>query len=122
MRICFGCAGLLLVMASLAVAADEMLDWSKLTGKWEIVDAKPPQVMTVEFTAAKDVIVTVNDAGKEIKIEGKYKRIEKSDKILVTLKFMNEEKEDTLTIKKLTADELETEDSKARLEKFKRKK
>jgi uncharacterized protein (TIGR03066 family) len=121
MRAAFGFLALV-GMASLTIAADETVDWSKLTGKWELVDGTPPQVLTVEFTAAKDVIVTVAESGKELKIEGKYKQIEMSNKILVTLKLANEEKQDTLTIKKLTADELETEDSKAKLEKFKRKK
>lgn len=124
MRIFLGSAAMLMLSVGL-MAADEAIDWKKLNTKWELVDPKDGHPMTLEFTPppARDVIVLIGEPGKEIKVEGKYEiPDEKGNKLQVNLKFMNEDHRDTLTVLKLTGDELKTEDSKGKTEEFKKKK
>lgn len=120
MRSLIGSVTVLALTMGLAAAADP-IDFKNLVGKWELADAKPGQALTLEFTKDMKMAVIVVEAGKETKIEGKYKVIE-PDKLNVHLSFGSEEIAETLTVKKLTADELQTEDSKGKTESLKRKK
>jgi uncharacterized protein (TIGR03066 family) len=125
MRAILGCAAVLALACGVTVAGGQAkVDAKKLVGKWSPApdkDKKDKQVaMTIEFTADGKVSMTVGAAGAEYKAEGTYKLA--ADKLTVQMKVGDTEAKDTLTIKKLTDDELTTEDSKGKVEALKRKK
>ena len=106
---------LLAVMGLVTVAAaddqkDSKIDGKKLIGKWTPKDPKKEAGLTIEFAKDGKMFVFITIAGKEEKIEGTYSL--DGDKLKVGLKFMAKEKQETMTITKLTDDELETVDSK----------
>ena len=107
-------------MACGLAAADDQVEIKNLIGKWELSEAKPGQSMTLEFTKEMKMTVIVGEAGKETKIDGMFQV--DANKLHVQLKFMNEELKETLTVKKLTLDELVTEDSKGKSETLRKKK
>jgi uncharacterized protein (TIGR03066 family) len=135
MRTVLGCAAVLLLACGTTVAGQAKIDAKKLVGKWEPVAEKEPgdpkdkkdkkekappgPAMLVEFAANNKMTMTVTDAGKEIKVEGTYKL--EADKLSVQMKLRDKEVTETLTVKKLTDDELVTEDSKNKTETLKRK-
>lgn len=120
MRSILGGLAILVAMCGLAAAQDPV-DAAKLIGKWELVEGKKGQSLVLEFLAGSKINVLVVEAGKEVKLEGSYKVYE-NNKMDVTLKYMSDEIKESLVIKKLTADELITEDSKGKSETMKRKK
>ncbi|HJZ56190.1 MAG TPA: TIGR03066 family protein [Gemmataceae bacterium] len=99
-------------------ADDTKIDGKKLVGKWTPKDEKKAGKMVAEFTKDGKLIVTGEEGGKEIKIDGTYKL--SGNKLTMTMKFMDMEMTETVTITKLTDDELEGEDSKGKKETFKR--
>jgi uncharacterized protein (TIGR03066 family) len=108
------------VFAGAAKAEDD--NAKKLIGVW-VVDKSSgdlPPGSSVEFTKDGKLAAVVKADGKEIKFEGTYK-LEK-DKITVKLKVENETIEETVTIKKLTDEELEIEDKDKKVDTFKKKK
>ena len=108
-----------LVLAGASAAADEKVDAKKLIGKWEPVEKKDAGLV-VEFADKGKLTVSFDLMGKTEKIEGTYK-LDK-DKLEIAMTFMGEEKKETLTVTKLTDDELVTKDSKGKEEKLKRMK
>jgi uncharacterized protein (TIGR03066 family) len=116
MRILLGSVAVLAVIGGLTLA-DDQVDAEKLIGKWELAEAKKGQSLTLEFLAGMKINVVVGD----VKLDGTYSVFE-SNKMNVTFKFMNEDIKESLIIKKLTNDELVTEDSKGKTESFKKKK
>ena len=94
----------------------DKVDLKKLMGKWEPKDGP----VTVEFADKGKLILTVDLGGKSEKIEGTYKV--DGDKIEVVLAFGGKDMKETLTVKKLTDEELVTTDSKGKEEAFKKKK
>jgi uncharacterized protein (TIGR03066 family) len=75
--------------------------------------------MKMEFT--KDGKLTLSGpgpGGKELKIEGTYKL--DGDKLSMKMTFMGETHEETVTVTKLTDDELEGKDKSGKTESFKR--
>jgi uncharacterized protein (TIGR03066 family) len=120
MRSILGGVAMLFLTTGLT-AADEQVDLSKIVGKWDLMDAKKGQPMTLEFTMNRKISVTVGDPGKEVKIEGTYDLAE-HNKLSVALKFNDEDIRESLTIKKLTDEELVTEDSKGKTGTMKRRK
>lgn len=145
MRVVLGCAAGL-VLACGVVAGQAKLDGKLLLGRWEPVaekegkDPKDPKdkkekapagpAMVVEFatdpkadpkgpTAGK-MSMTVTDAGKDYRADGTFSL--EGDKLAVYLKLGDREVKETLTVKKLTADELVTEDAKNKVETLRRKK
>jgi uncharacterized protein (TIGR03066 family) len=120
MRITLGCAALL-AMTCMLRAADEQIDIKKLYGKWELAEAKKGQSMTLEFKEDMTIHLTVGETGKEVKLEGKYV-VSENNRLDVELKYMDENIKEALTIKKLTTDELVTEDSKGKSETMRKKK
>ncbi len=121
MRTIFGCVAVL-GMACGVAAADEGVNLGKLLGKWEFVDAKKGYGMTLEFMANKKVSVAVGEPGKEYKkIEGTYE-VSDNNRLSVALRLNDEDIKESLTIKKLTDDELVTEDSMGKTGAMKRKK
>jgi uncharacterized protein (TIGR03066 family) len=129
MRTVLGGAAVFLLACGAAVAGQAKIDAKKLIGKWEPAhekDAKdkkdkapPGPAMIIEFAANNKMSMTVTDAGKDFKVEGTYKL--EADKLSVQMKVRDKEVTETLTVKKLTDDELVTEDSKNKTETLKRK-
>lgn len=117
------------VMGSVAIlalvcgssAADDTVEFKHLVGKWELVESKPGQTVTLEFTKEMKVVLSIAEQGRETRVDGTFKLLE-SNKMFVHLKFMNEEIKETLTVRKLTYEELVTDDSKGKTETMRRKK
>ena len=106
---------LLAAMGLVTVAAaddkkDSKIDGKKLIGKWTPKDPKKEAGLVMEFAKDGKLFMYITIAGKEEKLEGTYKL--DGDKLTVGLKFMAKEKQETITVTKLTDDELETVDSK----------
>jgi uncharacterized protein (TIGR03066 family) len=124
MRAILGCAVVLGLACAATAGGQAKIDAKKLVGKWELVpekDKKDKAVPTlVEFGANAKVSFTIGVAGQEVKVDGTYKL--ESDKLSVQLKYGDKDIKETLTVKKLTDDELVTEDSKSKTETLKRKK
>jgi len=124
MRAILGCAVVLGLVCAANAGGQGKIDTKKLVGKWELVPDKdkkekgPPTV--IEFGANAKVSFIVGVAGQEVKVDGTYQL--ESDKIAVQMKLGDKDIKETLTIKKLTDDELVTEDSKSKIETLKRKK
>src|SRR5262245_11185346 len=112
MRAILGCAVVLGLACAASAGGQAKIDAKKLIGKWELVPEKdkkekgPPTL--IEFGPNSKVLFTVGVAGQEVKVEGTYKL--ESDKIAVQMKLGDKDIKETLTIKKLTDDELVTED------------
>jgi uncharacterized protein (TIGR03066 family) len=120
MRAVLGCAAVFGLAAGLAGGAPAQdkkdggkIDPKKLVGKWEPADKKAPP-MVVEFTADGKVSLAVGEA----KAAGTYKL--DGDKLEVSIKHGAEELKQTLVVRKLTDDELTTEDEKQKVETLRR--
>jgi uncharacterized protein (TIGR03066 family) len=110
---------LVLVLSFGVSAADEKIDAKKLVGKWEMTGEKKKAKVTVEFTADGKMHVAVSFGDdKELKIEGTYKV--EGNKIHQTVKIMDKEEMRTVTVTKLTDDELEGENDKGEKATFKK--
>jgi uncharacterized protein (TIGR03066 family) len=120
MRTIVGCVAMFVVSCGLAMA-DEQINPRKLIGKWELIDAKKGQSLTLEFMENKKISVTAGEPGKENKIEGTYE-VHENNKLSVALKLNDEDIKESLTIKSLTDDELLTEDSKGKIGVMRKKK
>jgi len=107
---------------SAAIAADdkkdEKIDAKKLIGKWEPSDSKKDLKTVVEFAKEGKLSLSVTVMGKTEKIEGTYKL--NGNKMDLALSFGGQEQKETLTILKLTDEEMSTEDSKGKKETFNR--
>jgi len=97
---------------------DEKIDAKKLLGKWEPADNKKDQKLVIEFAKDGKMTISADAGGKDIKIDGTYKL--DGAKLSVALNFGGMEQKETLTILKLTDDEMSTEDSKGKKESMKR--
>ena len=112
----------LLAVAAGASAQDtkdgkkDAVDAKKLVGKWEPKEKK--ESVTIEFTKDGKLILSVDAGGKTQKLEGSYKL--DGNKLTVTVKFMDQEMKEEVTINSLTDDELTTTDSKGKKETMKR--
>lgn len=146
MRVVLGCAAVLALACGVALGGQAKVDAKLLAGRWEPVpegepkpdpkdkkDKKEPKdkpppgpAMVVEFAPEKDkpaegrVTMTVTDAGKDHRAEGTFSL--EGDKLSLRLKLGDREVKETLTVNKLTADELVTVDSKNNKETLRRKK
>jgi uncharacterized protein (TIGR03066 family) len=94
----------------------DKVDIKKLMGKWEPKEGG----ITIEFADKGKLILSVDLGGKTEKVEGTYKL--DGAKLEVVLSFGGKEMKETLTIKKLTDDELVTTDSKGKDETLKKAK
>jgi uncharacterized protein (TIGR03066 family) len=105
----------LLVMFSAAIAADDKIDPAKLVGKWEPKQAQKDFKLVMEFTKDGKLTVTTDD----FKVDGTYKL--DGNRLQIVLKAGENEVKDTVTIHKLTDDELVGESqTKKEKETFKR--
>ena len=83
----------------------------KIVGKWEITkaggDVGPGS--TLEFAKDGKLVLVIKDGNEKREVKGSYKITK--DKLTITLKTGDDESFDqTLTIKKLTGDDMELED------------
>lgn len=109
---------LALAFGTTATAADEKFDSKKLVGKWEPAKPKKGEAMVMEFTKDGKLTVTGEMNGKEVKIEGTYKL--DGDKLSFALKFMDIEIKETVTLTKLTDEEMAGKDKDGKEESFKK--
>ena len=93
----------------------EKIDPKKLIGKWEPKEGR----VVIEFADKGKLTLSVDADGKSQKFDGTYKL--DGNRLEIVIMIEKEQKE-TLTIKKLTDDELVTTDSKGKEETLKRKK
>lgn len=102
-------------------AAPEDDNAKNIVGKWEMTKAggDVPVGSTIEFTKDGKLSAVIKSDGKDLTLNGTYK-IEK-DKLIVKIMVENETIEETVTIKKLTKDELELEDKDKKVDVLKKK-
>ncbi len=122
MRVLLGCGAAAILMFSAASAADDKkddtIDLKKIVGRWEPIEGKKDFKMVVEFAEKGKLSLSVTVMEKTEKIEGTYKL--EGNKMDLALSFGGKEQKETLTILKLTEEEMATEDSKGKKETFKR--
>jgi uncharacterized protein (TIGR03066 family) len=112
---------LFLGFASAAVAADKAdASKEKLVGVWEAAKGDLPKGSTVEFTKDGKIKIEVKAEGKSHSEEGAYELDGNTIKTTHKGKDGKEVKE-SLKIKKLTDEQLVTEDEKGKVDEFKRK-
>jgi uncharacterized protein (TIGR03066 family) len=92
----------------------DKVDLKKLMGKWEPKEG----MVVIEFADKGKFSLSVGTDGK--KFDGTYKL--DGDRLELAITIIDKEQKETLTIKKLTDDELVTTDSKGKEETLKRKK
>jgi uncharacterized protein (TIGR03066 family) len=110
----------LVVFAGTAQGQDD--NAKKIVGMWEVTKSgsQVPVGSTIEFTKDGKLIASLKIEGMDLKLDGTYK-VEK-DKLTVKIKVMDQNIEETSTIKKLTDDALEIEDKDKKVDVFKKKK
>ncbi|MBX9579931.1 MAG: TIGR03066 family protein [Gemmataceae bacterium] len=94
------------VMAA-GVSADDpagKIDGKKLVGKWEPVDQPKGTKAVVEFAKDGKLLVRSEYGGQPYKLEGKYKL--DGNKLAVVLDRNGKDQPATMTVSKLTDDEL----------------
>ena len=112
MRTLLGLAMVVGLAAAGGAGADDKdkIDAKKLIGKWEPKEEKKGSKMVIEYTKDGKVVLTADAEGKEFKVEGTYKLT--GNKLELALKIGEMEVKDTVTITKLTDDEMEGESGK----------
>lgn len=122
MRALLGCGAAAILLFSVANASDdkkdEKIDVKKIIGKWEPTEGKQDFKMVVEFAEKGKLSLSLTVMDKTEKIDGTYKV--EGNKMDLTLSIGGKEQKETLTILKLTDEEMATEDSKGKKETFKR--
>jgi uncharacterized protein (TIGR03066 family) len=105
-------------------AAQEKIDAKKLIGKWQPAEPAKGADVTIEFAEKGKMTFVIDIGGKTEKIEGSYKLDgDKLEMVLVVGKDKDgkdKEQKETVTLTKLTDDELVGKDSKGKEEKLKR--
>ena len=121
MRTILGCALAVAVAFAGGAGADDKggkIDAKKLVGKWEPKEQKKEAKMTIEFTKDGKLAITAAGGGKEFKIDGTYKL--DGDQLAMQMKLGENEVKETVTITKLTDDEMEGKGKDGKVEAFKR--
>jgi uncharacterized protein (TIGR03066 family) len=116
----FAAAGFLVLALTLAGTAGTD-NAKKILGRWEATksyEKGPPVGMLVTFLKDGKVKLQAKIMDKDLKAEGTYKV--KGKKLITKIEFGGESKEETATIKNLTANELAIEDDKGQVVEFKR--
>ena len=107
------------VAAGWAGAADEKVDARKLVGKWSPAKTDPKGRKTVlEFKDAGKFTMSVTADGKTEAVDGTYKL--DGNQMNVEMKVGDTTIKETLTVTRLTDDELVTKDSKGEVDTLKR--
>ncbi len=116
------CVALALAGPSPAADKDAKSNKDKIVGVWELTrseDGSAPIGALVEFTKDGKMIVTVKSGDKTDKIEGTYS-IDK-DMITSSIKVKDEDKKNTVTIKKLTDKDFVVVNKDGKADEFKKK-
>jgi len=103
--------------------ADEKDYAKQIVGKWEVTKADEntiPKGAIVEFTKDGKFKALEKDGDKEVMFEGTYKV--EGDKFVVTIKIGDDSHSNTVTITKMTDDEMHTKDKDGKVVEVKRKK
>jgi uncharacterized protein (TIGR03066 family) len=117
----------LALVTSAGLAADDKKDDKKsddyaklIVGKWEITKAGggAPAGTTIDFAKDKKVVMVLKVENDKVTVNGTY-AVEK-DKLTVKFKAGEKTVEETLTIKKLTAEAMELEDEKGGIDVLKK--
>lgn len=103
MRTLTGCAMAVALVFAAAAAADEKIEEKKLVGKWEPKDQKDLK-MLMEFSKDGKLSVRTSAGDMEFTVGGSWKL--DGNKLMIHLKEGENEIKDTVTISKLTDDEL----------------
>jgi uncharacterized protein (TIGR03066 family) len=85
-------------------ASEEKFEAAKLVGKWEEKNAKKGEGRTLEFANDGTFKMVITSGENEVKAEGTYEL--RGDRLTFTVKVMGQEGQQTITISKLTDDEL----------------
>ncbi len=96
----------------------DKFELKKLIGKWEPSDAIKGASVILEFSEKGKMAISIDLGGKAEKIEGTYKL--EGDKLDMMIAIGGKEQKETVTISKLTDEEMIGKDSKGKEEKFKR--
>ena len=111
-----------LAVACATLAADdkkaEKIDAAKLVGKWEPKEPKKGEEFVMEFMKDGKLSVTGTLDGKMQTLGGTYKL--DGDKLSFEVKLPGETIKETITLTKLTDDELEGKDKEGKVEVLKR--
>ena len=129
MRTLIGMGAALVLACGLTAAQDkkdekkdekkvEKIDGTKIVGKWEPKDPKKGEEFVMELTKDSKLIVTGTLDGKTQTFEGTYKL--DGDKLSFELKVPGETIKETITLLKLTDDEMEGKDKEGKVEVLKR--
>ncbi len=107
MRAILGCGLAAMLVFTAGLSADdkkeEKLDAKKLVGKWEPAEKKEAGIV-IEFVKGGKVAITAKANGMDIKVDGTWKL--NGNKLDLALAFGGKEKSETLTVLKLTDEEL----------------
>ena len=106
-------AVVVLALSVTTVLGQEKIDPKKLIGKWEPISLTGA-LMVVEFTDKGKVNVSVEKGGKSVKIEGTYRL--SGNNLEMALKINDTEQKETITVMKLTDEELVGKDEKGKEE------
>lgn len=119
-----GLGVMLVAVMSGLVRADDKKDANKdkLVGSWTLTktEGDTPEGLTIEFTKDGKLNVGIKAGDMNLNLSGTYTVT--GDKVNVKLKFGDDEKEEKLTIKEITADKLVMTDSKNKTDEFKKTK
>jgi uncharacterized protein (TIGR03066 family) len=119
MRVLVGFVAVLLLAAYTGhVAAQEKIDAKKLIGKWQPADSAKGVDVTLEFTDKGKMIIAIALGDKSEKIEGTYKLT--GDQLEMVMSFGGKEQKETVTLTKLTDEEMAGKSKDGKEEKFKR--
>ncbi len=96
----------------------EKIDGGRLVGTWEPKAPRKGELASVEFTKAGALVARADAGGAGARGEGTYKL--QGNKLAFELTAAGETTRGTLTVRRLTADELETADAEGRIDAFRR--
>lgn len=106
------------LIAGAGMAQDDLPQ--KLLGKWEITKAggQAEKGTVLEFKTGGKLAGVIKFQGESVKVEGTYKMAK--EKLELTMKFMDTETTEALTVRKLTDDVLELVDKDGQVDELKR--
>ena len=97
---------------------DSPVDKAKLIGRWEKAEPKKDEVSQVEFKADGKVVFKLGVAGKTETYQGGY--VVTGAKLKIALKIGDKTITEEVVVLRLSADQLDTEDSRGKKETLRR--
>jgi uncharacterized protein (TIGR03066 family) len=99
---------------------DEPINGKLLIGKWEPKVLKKGELTSIEFTRDGKLIAIAEVGGKGARAEGTYKL--EGNKLTFEVTYTGETTKETVTLLKLTDDEMESRDKEGKIDTYKRMK